>query len=108
MMIAYELGCSYFHISHPFELAEQGTAIMSSFSAPEFDSSTILFEDIINNDLSKSDLKVLNLNDKIYEEDTGTIKADCTCYACSNNYTKAYIHHLLKCKEINATILIIL
>lgn len=37
--------------------------------------------------------------------DFSPIYEGCTCYTCKN-YTKAYIHHLIKAKEINASILI--
>jgi queuine tRNA-ribosyltransferase len=30
---------------------------------------------------------------------------ECTCYTC-NNYTRAYLHHLIKSKEINASTLL--
>ena len=34
-----------------------------------------------------------------YEKDWGPIDAECDCYACKN-YTRAYVHHLIKAKEI--------
>ena len=34
-----------------------------------------------------------------YEKDFTTLDEECDCYACKN-YTKAYIHHLIKNKEI--------
>ena len=34
-----------------------------------------------------------------YERDWGPLDEECDCYACKN-YTKAYIHHLIKNKEI--------
>ena len=34
-----------------------------------------------------------------YEHDWGPIDDECDCYACKN-YSRAYIHHLVKCKEI--------
>ena len=35
----------------------------------------------------------------VYERDFTTLDAECDCYTCKN-YTKAYIHHLIKTKEI--------
>jgi queuine tRNA-ribosyltransferase len=34
-----------------------------------------------------------------YEKDWGPIDPECDCYACKN-YTRAYVHHLIKAKEI--------
>lgn len=34
-----------------------------------------------------------------YEKDFSTLDSECNCYTC-RNYTKAYIHHLIKTKEI--------
>ena len=34
-----------------------------------------------------------------YEHDYGPLDPECNCYAC-RNYTRAYIRHLVKCKEI--------
>ena len=34
-----------------------------------------------------------------YERDFGPIDEECDCYACKN-YTRAYVHHLIKAKEI--------
>ena len=34
-----------------------------------------------------------------YERDFGPIDPECDCYACKN-YTRAYVHHLIKAKEI--------
>ena len=34
-----------------------------------------------------------------YEHDYGPLDPECDCYACKN-YTRAYIRHLVKCKEI--------
>ena len=34
-----------------------------------------------------------------YEKDWGPIDSECDCYACKN-YTRAYVHHLIKAKEI--------
>ena len=34
-----------------------------------------------------------------YERDFGPLDSECDCYACKN-YTRAYIHHLIKAKEI--------
>lgn len=41
----------------------------------------------------------INIKNNKYKEDFTPIENDCDCYACKN-YTRAYIHHLIKCDEI--------
>ncbi len=41
----------------------------------------------------------LNMLNAKYEHDFDTLDKDCSCYTCKN-YTKAYIRHLFKAKEI--------
>jgi queuine tRNA-ribosyltransferase subunit QTRTD1 len=48
----------------------------------------------------------IDLNDPVFENDLTPIDDSCSCHACKN-HTKAYIHHLLKCKEMLAGILLI-
>jgi tRNA-guanine family transglycosylase len=48
----------------------------------------------------------IDLNDPVFEKDLSPIDDSCSCHACKN-HTKAYIHHLLKCKEMLAGILLI-
>lgn len=46
-----------------------------------------------------------NIKSARYKEDFSPLDPDCTCSTCLN-YTKAYIHHLFKAKEILASILV--
>jgi len=41
----------------------------------------------------------LNLRDKQYELDKTAIDSSCTCDTC-RTYSKAYLHHLIKCEEL--------
>ena len=41
----------------------------------------------------------LNIKSAKYIEDTRPIEEGCDCYACKNNFSRAYIHHLIKCDE---------
>lgn len=41
-----------------------------------------------------------------FERDFSPIDPDCDCYACTGGFTRAYIRHLVKCKEILAAELI--
>lgn len=46
-----------------------------------------------------TDRGVLNLNNKKFERDERPLQEGCTCPAC-RNYSRAYIRHLIKAKEI--------
>ncbi len=49
--------------------------------------------------------KRINLKNAQFTDDFTPIEKDCDCYACQH-YTKAYIHHLMKCDEtFGATLL---
>lgn len=49
--------------------------------------------------------KRINLKNARFADDFTPLEDDCDCYACKN-YTKAYIHHLMKCDEtFGATLL---
>ncbi len=49
--------------------------------------------------------KHLNLNNAIFKRDFSPISQSCDCYTC-RNFSRAYIHHLLKANEILAGSLI--
>ena len=40
-----------------------------------------------------------NITNAKFKEDFTPIDTDCTCYTCTN-YTRAYVHHLLRAEEI--------
>jgi queuine tRNA-ribosyltransferase len=46
----------------------------------------------------------INIKGAKYLEDFTPLDNECGCYACKN-YTRAYIHHLFRAKELNAAIL---
>lgn len=41
----------------------------------------------------------INIKSARYIEDFSPIEEECDCYACKRGFTKAYIHHLIKCDE---------
>lgn len=41
----------------------------------------------------------LNIKSAKYTEDFTPIEKECDCYACTRGFTRAYIHHLIKCNE---------
>jgi queuine tRNA-ribosyltransferase len=40
------------------------------------------------------------IDKKIWSTDKTTLGHDCGCYTCKCGYTKAYLHHLFKAKEL--------
>ncbi len=42
---------------------------------------------------------VINIRNAAHQQDTGPIDADCECYTC-RNYSRAYLRHLDRCREI--------
>lgn len=42
---------------------------------------------------------VVKIRNARYRDDTGALDASCDCYTCQN-FSRAYLHHLDKCKEI--------
>ena len=99
-MIALSLGIDHVEASYPFMIGEVGKCISSVFDI-DYDN------DENSNDLNY-DVKIMDLNDSIYENDHTILVNGCKCFTCSKNYTRAYIHHLLKCTELNANTLLIM
>ncbi len=42
---------------------------------------------------------LLRLRNSRYRQDTGSLDENCSCYTCQN-FSRAYLHHLDKCREI--------
>ncbi|MDZ5761543.1 tRNA guanosine(34) transglycosylase Tgt [Lyticum sinuosum] len=47
---------------------------------------------------------VVNIRNTVYAEDMNPLDKMCICYTCQN-YTRAYLHHLIKSKEILGAVL---
>lgn len=41
----------------------------------------------------------INIKASAYAEDPLPLEEGCDCYACHSGYTRAYVHHLVKCEE---------
>jgi queuine tRNA-ribosyltransferase len=74
-------GIDTFDCVNPTRIARHGSVIVKRRELP---------------DINK---RHMNLNNARYERDHSAISSSCTCYTCKN-FTRAYIHHLLKAKEI--------
>ena len=47
----------------------------------------------------------INIKNRIYQEDTNPIEAQCDCYTC-RHFSRAYLHHLFKAKESTGGLLL--
>jgi queuine tRNA-ribosyltransferase len=73
-------GVDTFDCVHPTRLARHGGALVRPSK----------------NNSKKEHINIRNQN---YSEDFSPIEQDCDCYTCAN-FTKAYLHHLIKAKEM--------
>ncbi|MBR1801850.1 tRNA guanosine(34) transglycosylase Tgt [Candidatus Saccharibacteria bacterium] len=76
-------GVDIFDCVSPTRLARHGNALISG---------------IRKNDKGEPKENRLNLKNARFKDDFTPIEENCDCYACKN-YTKAYIHHLMRCDE---------
>lgn len=63
---------------------------------------------IARNGLALTGNGKLMLRNAVFARDFQPIELGCDCYACTGGFTRAYIRHLVKCKEILASQLITL
>ena len=70
-----------------------------------------MFDCVLQTRIARNGLALTSTGKKMlrnatFEHDFSVIEEGCDCYACSNGFTRAYIRHLVKCKEILAAQLI--
>lgn len=82
-----EQGIDTFDCVHPTRLARHGGALVKP------------------NTEEAGEKEHINLRNSQFRFDSGPIEKDCPCQACTN-YSRAYIHHLLKAQELLAYTLI--
>ncbi|CAO4844316.1 MAG: Queuine tRNA-ribosyltransferase [Holosporales bacterium] len=80
-------GIDTFDCVHPTRLARHGGALVRP----------------VHN--HRDEREHINLRNSVYCEDALPIEPDCPCYTCQN-FSKGYLHHLLKAKEMLAHTLI--
>ena len=103
LFIGNLLGCTDFEVNFPVLLSEKGIVLNINFN--DFDNKKD-YGDIekINNFNYKQ--KFLDINE--CENDLGILEKNCECFVCKTGYSRAYIQHLYKCKELNGNILTII
>ncbi len=94
-------GVDIFDCVSPTRLARHGNALIWGVKYPEHPTAKA------SKHAAKSGPREnrINLKNARFKEDFTPIEKECDCYACQH-YTKAYIHHLMKCDEtFGATLL---
>jgi queuine tRNA-ribosyltransferase len=64
-----------------------------------------MFDCVLQTRIARNGLALTSYGKKMlrnatFEHDFTPIEEGCDCYACQNGFTRAYIRHLVKCKEI--------
>ena len=72
-----------------------------------------MFDCVLQTRIARNGLALTSTGKKMlrnaaFAHDFQPIEPGCDCYACKNGFTRAYIRHLVKCKEILASQLITL
>lgn len=83
------LGIQTFDCVHPTRIARHGAALVK----PKY--------------RTHENKENISLKNSFFSKDLNPIEEDCNCYTCKN-YSKGYIHHLLKAKELLAHQLIMI
>ncbi|XP_060594806.1 queuine tRNA-ribosyltransferase accessory subunit 2-like [Ruditapes philippinarum] len=98
---AIGLGIDMFDSSYPYVVTERGHALVFKYDYKYNPEKTEEQDCSLPTSLS------ININDQTYVEDFSPLLADCKCYACEN-FTKAYINHLLNTSELLASTLLMM
>ncbi len=88
---AVSYGFDMFDCVAPTRLARNGAL----YSATVSTTSTL---PTLSSEFEKNRLLIGN---KQFETDTSIIQEGCDCYTCTNGFTKGYLHHLYKTKELS-------
>lgn len=86
----------------PRHLLGMGSAVSDLFLGVEYGIDTfdcIAFTRQARNGSIYTAAGKLNIKNAQFKQDFTSLDADCECYTCTN-YTRAYIHHLLRAEEI--------
>jgi queuine tRNA-ribosyltransferase len=81
-------------VGRPEDLVE-----MTGFGADMFD--CVMPTRNARNGQLFTDFGKININNARFRTDTLPVEPGCTCYTCQN-YSRAYLHHLYRCRELLA------
>lgn len=91
-----------------FKLINEGVDIFDTSFATYLAEKGCALRIKVNASSGATTSSILDLNTKQYKEEFDVIDGNCKCYACTRNFTKVYIHHLLDTKEMLASVLLML
>jgi queuine tRNA-ribosyltransferase len=86
---AVSYGFDMFDCVAPTRLARNGALYTATFDPQAYS---------LQSEYEKNRLLIGN---KQFELDQLPIQDGCDCYTCANGYTRAYLHHLFKTKELS-------
>lgn len=105
ILIGYLMGCNHFEVHFPLLYSEKGKSLSIDFNIFKANNS---YGDIDAINIFNYEPVLLDLTDKMFENDLNKLNNNCNCFTCATDYKRAYIHHLIKCKELNGTILLMI
>lgn len=102
-------GIDLFEARYPIDISERNLCLDIQTQMPEKWSNEETKEEFTNESLlsCEKQSKTLDLADKAFRKDSTVLTEGSDCPA-TNSINRAYIYHLLDCKEMNATILLTL
>ena len=93
-------GIDLFESWYPFKLAEGKFAMEISCPSETTEALTEAQKTALKAMMLKKEVKYVDFNEKSEEGKQIPIQKDCECFTCKN-HTRAYIHHLVQCDEMN-------
>lgn len=107
ILLGYSLGLSLFHTYYPFEQANAYKAFTFETNLGDDILALVKKEQSEEMDVTYYEKveKHIDLSSDQFKKDFSPLKVNCTCYACKN-HTRAYIHHLIICREMTANVLL--
>ncbi|SBS87217.1 queuine tRNA-ribosyltransferase, putative [Plasmodium ovale curtisi] len=94
-------GIDIIESNFPYYLARNGKAITMCINMEQLTKNNNKLNDINQIDFKKEDIFIIDLNDVKYSMDYSTITIN-----SPRSESRSYIHHLLKCKELTAHVII--
>ena len=88
------------------KLIANGIDVFDSSYATVMSEKGFALQKIIDLNQMKVSSETIDLNSKQFKEDFGPLEDDCRCYSCSNNFSRAYVNHLLNASEMLAKTLL--
>jgi queuine tRNA-ribosyltransferase len=96
LVTAIKLGFDMFDCVGPTRLARNGSLFHGNLDLSDKNSA-----DLGPNFVSDYPSGRLNISNRKFANDQKVIQEGCDCYTCTSGYTRSYLHHLYKAKELS-------